>query len=303
MLRSLVVVCGVAIGLASLPAAADSVMPAMTDEARAAAQDIANDSLSRARDFRDHESVKSMAVPRPFSGIADTRVSKDREKVLKYLGINQSNDYNLYVFASLDMPEEMLQSYLRDAMWTGAIVVLRGIPDDMTLGQFTQKYASKWVGRKGATAAIQIDPRLFDAFSVRQVPVIVYSLIPSQELCQQGFNDKKPCEPANESDYWKVSGAVSLRWALEEFQKANAPYVDQPLAALKRVAPNQTGKAVPKVVRDWDAVDNPTQQMEVMARLKQLGTVYQTPQGLAVGPPGLDDTKSGIESIQSSTKE
>lgn len=239
------------------------------------------------------------------SGIADERMQKDRNEVMGFLGLNKAQ-YNIFIFISFSMSDEMIKAYVREAIWTGAIVVVRGISNDDTLKTFIFKKLKPLVGKKGGTATIQIDPRLYDVFKIDAVPTIVITKKGSMDLCQT-VNEKitinkqvypfPKCMPLNESEYLKISGAVSLSWALEQFIEAGSEEAAIALDVLKKNV-GKSDKVQVGFSGDWDSIYTPKQERKIMENLKKKGAVYQTPSGISVGVPGLEDEENDIREIK-----
>ncbi|AOV18724.1 hypothetical protein BJI67_15890 (plasmid) [Acidihalobacter aeolianus] len=177
------------------------------------------------------------------SGIPDNALLKAREKHLQGLGINDVNG-RLYIFIStVTMPKAMIRAYARDAIWTGAILVVRGLPPHTTLAQFIRNTLIPYA-KAGIT--LQIDPRLYNAFDVTAVPTQVYTTLPSVAMCdhqipvQAKYEGKvyryDACSKAPSRDYWKVEGAVTTLWALRSFKTQGAP-VQALIQALRAEVP------------------------------------------------------------------
>ncbi|MGO4158719.1 type-F conjugative transfer system pilin assembly protein TrbC [Cupriavidus sp. YAF13] len=112
--------------------------------------------------------------------------------------------YPVMVFASLSMPEATLKRIGQQARRAGAAVIFRGLRYGMGQGNWKRSVdAMKPVTDTGAV--VLIDPRQFERFDIRTVPVVVVSLN-ALEDCAEGA-----C--ANRSA--RVDGDVSLDYALE----------------------------------------------------------------------------------------
>lgn len=164
------------------------------------------------------------------SGIPNNTLLKAREKRLQALGISDVNG-RLYIFVSpMTMPKAMMRAYARDAVWTGAILVVRGLPPHTTLAKYIHQTLLPYA-KAGIT--LQIDPRVYNAFDVTAVPTQVYTTLPSTALCEQQHRVKAKyegksyhydaCGRAPARDYWKVEGAVTTLWALRSFAGEGAP--------------------------------------------------------------------------------
>lgn len=119
----------------------------------------------------------------------------------------------LVAFASTSMPQESLQRMISDVSKAGGIVVFRGfLPDGSKpfLAQL-QKVVSQ-----SEQAHVRIDPRLFRAFDIQEVPTYV-ALSSSFDLC-----DSLECK-STPTPYDKISGNVTTAYALQTFADGNGP--------------------------------------------------------------------------------
>lgn len=104
----------------------------------------------------------------------------------------------LYVFVSFSLPEETWLSLSREVEKVGGVLVLRGLPDN----SFKQlAYKIHALCEKGVLAPVQIDPKLFSKFDVTKIPCFVTT-----------YKD----------DFDKLTGNVSLKFALEKMGNENA---------------------------------------------------------------------------------
>ncbi len=245
-------------------------------------------------------------LQRGAAGIADKALAADREKVLEFMGLSD-DESRIYVFVSFSMPLELLRAYVREAIWSGAILVFRGIPEGMNLREFVTQKLYPLIGRKGASATIQIDPKLFDSFEVSSVPTIVYTEKAESDLCltdrAQPFVsggralDYFACGPESPKDYWKLSGGVTIYWALEEFSSAGAPGARAHLESLNRGG-FWNGQEQYPFDGDWDSVSLPDEENDLLETMKQYGDLYETPYGIGVGPAGMTDENQGIKLLR-----
>lgn len=178
--------------------------------------------------------------------IASEALQAERDKVLDFLGIDPQAETGLFVFLSWSMPKELLRAYVLDAMWSGASIQFKGVPPGVKLEEFALRDLRSLVYGKAA-ANISIDPRLFDAYQVTQVPTIVYAANARQISClggpRQSFKSAEvemsyeTCPPAPQNEFWKVSGAVTMSYALEAFEERGAPGIKPYRAAIARGVP------------------------------------------------------------------
>lgn len=116
-------------------------------------------------------------------------------------------------FASLSMPPASLKQMVRDTAKAGGIVVFRGFPRN-SMKAFSTELAK--VVDAQDFASIGIDPRLFRAFDVQEVPT--YVAVSSDFDPCSGFHCTTPVPP-----YDRMTGNVTVRYALERFVEGNGP--------------------------------------------------------------------------------
>ena len=118
------------------------------------------------------------------------------------------------VFASLSMPQASLSRLIRDTTRAGGVVVFRGFPANST--RAFAEGLKRVVTEEAQETHIAIDPRLFRAFGVTAAPTFVVAGRP-YELCD-GFD----CTGAV-SDHDRMTGNVTVEYALERFSEARGP--------------------------------------------------------------------------------
>jgi conjugal transfer pilus assembly protein TrbC len=124
------------------------------------------------------------------------------------------------------MPSESLKPLLRDISRSGGIAVFQGFPHN-SVKEFTAGLA-KVLDDKAAYRAVGIDPRLFRAFNVTSVPAIV-AVSSDFDVCD-GFNCTTQV-PAHD----RISGNLTLKYALETFADGHGPGAAVATQALKRL--------------------------------------------------------------------
>lgn len=223
----------------------------MTDEEKIEAvkvgQEVARDLMSAYTETlkKQPSIVQDAKSARQFAdSIADETIQASRDKALEFIGIDPQSNNGLYVFVTWGMPLDMLRSYVLDAMWSGATVLFKGVPPDKTLGDFILKDLQSLVYGKSAAANISIDPRMFDAYNVTVAPTIVYTNTRGDLTCQgldpvpftyEGQQlQYNACVKLPEDSYWKMSGAVSMSYALDTFAEHRAPGVEVYRKALSK---------------------------------------------------------------------
>lgn len=175
---------------------------------------------------RQYEAT-ALQMKRRADDIADEALAGSRDTVLKFLGIDPKSKSNLYYFVSFSMPVEMIRSYVLEAMWSGATIVVRGVPRGRSIKAFFTEDLRQLIYGKGASANISLDPRLFEIYDVQTVPTIVYTEDRGQPRCDGQQSQKfktgdkdlsfETCAKYDNSKYWKISGAVTSGYALQAF--------------------------------------------------------------------------------------
>jgi type-F conjugative transfer system pilin assembly protein TrbC len=258
----------------------ENVGSGMTPERKKALEETARSITEHAQNATHSAMGRTIAeasakVARRADDIADKALSADREKVLTFLGIDPAGESSIYYFVSYEMPLEVLRSYVIEAMWSGGTLVFRGIPPGRDMRQFITQDLRELIYGKGASAALSIDPRLFDGYNITTVPTIVYTEERKNFMCT-GVNPKSfkyekqtlsydTCPPVDESKYWKITGAVTTDFALREFINAGATRAQVHLDALAKGL--ATGTVAPKVQQafsgEWKDAISPEELMAV----------------------------------------
>lgn len=254
------------------------------DAAEALGYSVVSDTLKAINDASNQKKYGGLAndAARRADAIANTAYAEKREKVLKFLGITPDSTKGLYYFVSWSMPQSLLRAYAQEAMWTGGILVVRGIPDDMNLHQFVAGRAQEILDNKGASANLTIDPRLFAAYNVTAVPTIVYSESIHYVNCK-GMEtgavtlkkEKFPlfkedtsveynlCSEQDPSTYWKISGGVTTEFALRSFMEAGATGAKPFYEALAKGGLTGKEKVQKPFEGNWAGVLSPEDKMSI----------------------------------------
>lgn len=203
------------------------------------------------------------------------RLNKDHDAVAELMGVNP-REASLYVFVSHSMSAALIKSYLREAMWAHAALVVRGIPKEMKMGQYIRAVLWPFMKDTSALGSFTIDPPLFDLYGIDKVPTIVWDethimnrICTNTQKTVTGPRGKpvtyKPCAPVSPENYWKVSGAVTLDWALEQFSRAGAQQAENRLSAMRKRLGGGALKAQQPFAGDFSKVLTPEQYSEVEA--------------------------------------
>ena len=134
-------------------------------------------------------------------------------------------------FASLSMPADSLRQMMDDVTRAGGVVVFRG------LTQGSAKVMTDALGKVLKPGermdGVGIDPRLFRAFGVTEVPA--YIVTASDFVLCSGFDCTAQVPPFD-----RMTGNVTARFALESFSEGGGPgarIARQHLARLERQDP------------------------------------------------------------------
>lgn len=232
------------------------------------AKELQESANAAAKDPGLRQQVGQMA--RHVDTIANAAMAAERDKVLRFLGINPDSEHAAFIFVSWSMPLDILRSYAIESMWTGSTLVFRGVPPGRKIVDFFTKDLRQLVWGKGAAANISVDPRLFEAYGVKSVPTIVLTRTRDNFSCF-GAGEKKVkaangreatynlCPEISSDKYIKVSGAVTMDWALETFRSNGFPEAGVYLSALRKGY--QTGQVASQTQQpfkgEWDDALSP----------------------------------------------
>jgi conjugal transfer pilus assembly protein TrbC len=144
-------------------------------------------------------------------------------------GAEQGEKAQVYVFASLGMPDASLRPLIRDAAKADVPVLLRGFRG----GSFaeTAKSLRALLGEEGGSeplGGVLIDPRAFAVFGIDQVPVFVAA---AEALPQCRGLDCSVGAPAHD----RVAGNMSLKAALRILAGEGASATQASGSALARL--------------------------------------------------------------------
>lgn len=163
------------------------------------------------------------------------------------LGDGTGGAGNLYIFVSRSMPEAMLRAYAVDAFYLGATLVVKGVRKGDTLKEYVAEAMENFNSLEGTTmAAMEINPNLFDMFNVKVVPAVVWTDrvglndvgagcedlpegAPVEKLNLTGPDDdvisvdRPTCAKVPDTAFYKMSGALTLSYVLDQFQGAGLP--------------------------------------------------------------------------------
>ncbi|UJS26416.1 type-F conjugative transfer system pilin assembly protein TrbC [Thiothrix winogradskyi] len=173
--------------------------PAQVDAAAAKATTVLASPELHTDAVANHTRIlKAMPLATPQSGVLDKLFSQ--VEAPQFPALQQAE---LLVLVSFSMPKEALQNLAQQADKAGAVLVLRGLVEDSL--DKTAK-AIQAVVEPGADATFQVNPNVFRAYGVQDVPSFVIAKSPAK--------DDSTCEPG--TDYVAVRGDVTLEYALRK---------------------------------------------------------------------------------------
>lgn len=115
--------------------------------------------------------------------------------------VSKKSKFELIIFVSFSMPDDLLRQYSAQAVESGATLVLRGLYDGSIA-----KTQARAIPVNPANARLDVAPALFKKFRIETVPAIVLTDTANGSVLENGC--------ARESDYLKVEGDISIRQAL-----------------------------------------------------------------------------------------
>ena len=176
-----------------------------------------------------------------YEAEARSLTARNRERIRRGAGF-LSPDYHIdpyadqqsqtggvvYIAVSLSMPKASLRALAREAQKAKAVLVIRGLK----AGSFkATQVALSHVFVEGEAAGLIIDPRVFQAYHIEQVPAFIVSKaeVPS---CEAGFECVRP-----EADFDVVRGNISLHEALKLLADKGSAAPEVARDALSRMGP------------------------------------------------------------------
>ena len=204
---------------------------ALAASARERAKAVTIEASQSAEDGKANGRRYAGAAPRPAAADAtfdfDKMVADAGDMAMQGMG----EAPRFIAFASLSMPVEALRQMMDDVTGAGGVVVFRG------LTQGSAKVMTDALGKVLKPGermdGVGIDPRLFRAFGVTEVPAYIVTAS-DFDLCS-GFDCTAQVPPFD-----RMTGNVTARFALETFSEGGGPgarIARQHLARLERQDP------------------------------------------------------------------
>ena len=230
-------------------------------------------------------------IPEMISGYANEKEAIDREKILNFMGLSETRNH-LYVFVSYSMPEDMIRAYAREALWSGATLIIKGFEKGETFKDFMRDKGLKLINNQGLTASLQIDPKLFESFAVEYVPTVVLSKEDYTSFCEPsgvklyGNNVTEKCKERPSDSYVKISGSVTLDYALEQFSQTDGfeVHAQERMDALRENIGKPKDNEEQVSEYKFDDTLLPHQKEAIFEEYSKFGTVIETEKGLSVIP-------------------
>jgi conjugal transfer pilus assembly protein TrbC len=122
--------------------------------------------------------------------VQESNISENKPKKC-FVGKVKDISPKLFVFISFSVPEDVWISISKDIMPIGGVLVLNGLPENSFKHLANRLMKMK---EKGFLADVQINPMLFEEYSITQVPAFVIS---------------------DNNCYDKIMGNISVDYALE----------------------------------------------------------------------------------------
>lgn len=276
----------------------------VTDDKQVAAEIVGNANSYNTDERRQGMFEKGSIV----GGISNQVFAKAEEA--RRLELNLKKDDQLYIFISRSMPIELIRSYALDAAYSGAVLVMRGLDKGERLGEYLRSEFMQSIKPDGAGAMVQIDPRLFDAFDISLVPSFVYTEATLADLCNDSKSSSTKCSGLKESEYYKISGGITTKFALEQMIEQGAVGAKRHLEHLKSEAtsdpenPNLAGAMSSETYRNL-VMQIQTRQEESDSRFvfeKNTNILktqkLQTPFGQVDAPIGVSQIIKNIGSME-----
>tara|TARA_B100002049_G_scaffold229110_1_gene204318 strand:+ start:55685 stop:56710 length:1026 start_codon:yes stop_codon:yes gene_type:complete len=229
--------------------------------------------------------------PQMIAGYAGNQEALDREEILNFMGLSETRNH-LYVFVSYSMPEDMIRAYAREALWSGATLIIKGFEEGETFKDFMRDKGLKLINNQGLTASLQIDPKLFESFAVDYVPTIVLSKEDYASFCEpsgirlHASNVTEKCKERPSDSYVKISGSVTLDYALEQFEQTAGFQVHarERMDALRENIGKPKDNEEQVAEYNFDDTLLPHQKEAIYEEYSKFGTVVETEKGLSVIP-------------------
>ena len=205
----------------------ESRMPTVADIAKA--QTRARDAIARIPQGgaqQQHEAAampKIESLPKPAARAPDIATLAEKYKSLGRAAVAKDRSPDLLVMVSLSMPRETLERIADQAERAGATLVFRGLKGDSMTRMGAE--IKTIVGNRNVSAVVH--PPAFQQFSVTRVPAVVIARPEAGNVLDNGCSQVET--------FVKVSGDVSLDYALEYIERRSRPWAETARAFRDRI--------------------------------------------------------------------
>ena len=187
---------------------------ALAASARERAKAVTTEASQSAEDGKANGQRYAGMVPRPAAADAtfdfDKMVADAGDMAMQGMG----EAPRFIAFASLSMPPQALRQMMDDVTRAGGVVVFRGLTQGSAKG--LTDALGKVLKPGERMDGVGIDPRLFRAFGVTEVPAYIVTAS-DFDLCS-GFDCTAQVPPFD-----RMTGNVTARFALETFSEGGGP--------------------------------------------------------------------------------
>jgi conjugal transfer pilus assembly protein TrbC len=187
---------------------------ALAANARERAKTLTSEAASNAEEAKANGRTYASQAPRP----AATNSAFDFDKMVADAGDMAKDGLGeaprFIAFASLSMPAQSLRQMMDDVTRAGGVVVFRGLTQGSA--KVMTDALAKVLKPGERLDGVGIDPRLFQAFNVSEVPAYVVTAS-DFDLCS-GFDCTSAVPP-----YDRMNGNVTAEYALRSFAEGGGP--------------------------------------------------------------------------------
>jgi conjugal transfer pilus assembly protein TrbC len=163
------------------------------------------------------------SIPKPSSPALDIATIADKYKGVSRSALSIERAPDLLVMVSFSMPRETLARLADQADRAGGALVFRGLKGD-SMTRMAEEIKTV-IGNRNVSAIIH--PPAFQQFSVTKVPAVIIARPEAGDVLENG------CSQAG--TFVKVSGDVSLDYALEVIEQRSRPWAETAKALRSRI--------------------------------------------------------------------
>lgn len=164
-------------------------------------------------------------APKPAIPAPDIAAIAEQYKNLKQPQSVDAKSNDLMVFVSFSMPKAALNRIVDQAEKTGAKLVFRGLKNDSM--KIMTGEVRKLIGRR--QVGVVIHPPAFQQFTITKVPSVVIAGAEAASVMDDGC--------AQTGTFVKVSGDVTIEYALEYIERNSASWATHAQTYLAKLKP------------------------------------------------------------------